>query len=207
MTNNAKYPHLVVARIDEYVEPIDRGERYEDPLAKTLEERGIGEVTGGGSQLDADFKILFADIEIQLANLDDALTVTKQTLNKLGAPIGSHCLFERNGESCSEPLGEMEGLGIYLDGVGLPDEVYAKLDFKVFYKQLADELKAVGELRGVRAGNEETGLFAFGESADKIYSIVQSLPPKMPILQNGRITFKRKDQKKEPKETRLPRLN
>ena len=45
------FPHLVLARVYEHVEPIDRGDRYEDPLQATLEKIGIGRVTGGGSQL------------------------------------------------------------------------------------------------------------------------------------------------------------
>lgn len=45
------YPHLVVARLHEHIGPIDRGERYEDPLHEVLESRSLGQVTGGGSQL------------------------------------------------------------------------------------------------------------------------------------------------------------
>ena len=31
------FPHLVLARLHEHVEPIDRGNRYEDPLQAVLE--------------------------------------------------------------------------------------------------------------------------------------------------------------------------
>ena len=44
------FPHLVLARVYEHIEPLDRGDRYEDPLQATLEKIGIGRVTGGGSQ-------------------------------------------------------------------------------------------------------------------------------------------------------------
>ena len=43
------FPHLVLARVYEHIEPLDRGDRYEDPLQATLEKIGIGRVTGGGS--------------------------------------------------------------------------------------------------------------------------------------------------------------
>ena len=43
------YPHLVLARLYEYIEPIDRGDRYEDPLRDALDKAGAGRVTGGGS--------------------------------------------------------------------------------------------------------------------------------------------------------------
>jgi hypothetical protein len=42
--------HLVLARLYEHVEPIDRGDRYEDPLQAVLEKANRGRVTG--SQLD-----------------------------------------------------------------------------------------------------------------------------------------------------------
>ena len=45
------YPHLVLARLYEGIGPMDRGERYEDPLQAVLESAGVGEITGGGSQL------------------------------------------------------------------------------------------------------------------------------------------------------------
>ena len=45
------FSHLVLARVYEHIEPIDRGDRCEDPLQATLEKMGIGRVTGGGSQL------------------------------------------------------------------------------------------------------------------------------------------------------------
>ena len=32
------FPHVVLARIYEHIEPIDRGERYEDPLQAALDQ-------------------------------------------------------------------------------------------------------------------------------------------------------------------------
>ena len=69
------FPHLVLARVYEHIEPIDRGDRYEDPLQATLEKMGIGRVTGGGSQLDELGEIAYADVEIELANVDEALRI------------------------------------------------------------------------------------------------------------------------------------
>ena len=43
------FPHLVLARLYEHLEPIDRGNRYEDPLQARLEESKLGQVTGGGT--------------------------------------------------------------------------------------------------------------------------------------------------------------
>ncbi|MBN9691834.1 MAG: hypothetical protein J0M24_16455 [Verrucomicrobia bacterium] len=92
---DSSYPHMVIAKILDSVEPMERGEKYEDPLAAVLEERGLGEVTGGGSQLNDRFQVAYVDIEIRLADLDEALELTKKSLRKLGAPPGSELRFAR----------------------------------------------------------------------------------------------------------------
>lgn len=198
--------NLVIARIAEYVEPIDRGERYEDPLARVLEERGVGQVTGGGSQLDENFRISFVDIEMMLADLSDSLALVESTLNDLGVPVGSELLYEENGEQRSKQIGILEGLELYLDGVNLPAEVYEKLDFQSFYDDIAAALKAknAGHPRSVWTGNEETGIFIFGPSADGIGDVLSGLVSKHPILQNSRLVFRRADSSKGLEEIRIP---
>jgi hypothetical protein len=62
------FPHLVIARVYEHIEPIDRG---------------------GGSQLDELGGIAYAEVEIELANLDDALSIVAGALDAAGAPQGS----------------------------------------------------------------------------------------------------------------------
>ena len=120
------YPHLVIARLYEYIEPIDRGNRYEDPLQAALEAAQAGAVTGGGSQLSEERGIEFADVEIELANLDAALDLVANTLETAGAPQGSEIRHEDN---VVRQFGRHQCLAIYLDGTSLPDEVYANLDF------------------------------------------------------------------------------
>jgi hypothetical protein len=78
------FPHLVLARVYEHIEPLDRGDRYEDPLQATLEKMEIGRVTGGGSQLNELREIAYADVEIELANLDEALGIVAEALETAG---------------------------------------------------------------------------------------------------------------------------
>ena len=80
------FPHVILARLYEHIEPIDRGDRYEDPLRAVLEQATIGRVTGGGSQLNELGAVAYADVEIELANLDGALGVVVDALEKAGAP-------------------------------------------------------------------------------------------------------------------------
>lgn len=102
-TTEKAYPFMVIARIPEDIQPIARAEKYEDPLTEILQREGWGEVTGGGTQMDAEFKIKFVDLEIWLTNLEEALEGTKAALRKLGAPAGTELRFDR---PCSIPVFE-----------------------------------------------------------------------------------------------------
>ena len=91
------FPHLVLARVYEHIEPIDRGDRYEDPLQATLEKMGIGRVTGGGSQLNELGEIAYADVEIELANVDEAVGTVAEALEIAVAPQGSELIQASDG--------------------------------------------------------------------------------------------------------------
>ena len=82
------YQHCVVARMWEYIEPIARGGRYEDPLQNVLETKQIGEVTGGGTQLGVTSGIEFVDVEMYLIDCDGAIQTVATALGELGAPVG-----------------------------------------------------------------------------------------------------------------------
>jgi hypothetical protein len=122
------FPHVVVARLYEHIEPIDRGGRYEDPLQALLDETNAGRVTVGGSQLNELGGIDHADIEIELANLDAALGIVSEALEKSGAPQGSELIHAKDDRVLRE-FGTHQCLAIYLDGTSLPDEIYTGLDF------------------------------------------------------------------------------
>jgi hypothetical protein len=195
------YPHFVLARFYEHIEPIDRGNRYEDPLHETLESAGIGCVTGGGSQLTEEGRIEFADIEIELADLDGALQTAVQALERAGAPQGSE--IHLDGKVLRE-FGTAQCVAVYLDGVSLPDHVYADLDFD----QLVTDLDAVagpGSLRGFWQGPEETGLFLFAPNAEDLFARIQPHLLTLPIGQNARIVVNEGRDGAAARTVRLPR--
>ena len=135
------FPHVVVARLYEHIEPIDRGDRYEDPLQTVLDETNVGRVTGGGSQLNELGGIEYADVEIELANLDDALRIVGEALEKSGAPQGSELIRAKDNRVLRE-FGTHQCLAIYLDGTSLPDEVYANLDFDAVVSEIGGGCRA-----------------------------------------------------------------
>jgi hypothetical protein len=199
------YPHVITARLKAHIEPIDRGEWYEDPLSEILEKNQMGKVTGGGSALGDDFKIVHADLEIALANLGTALQFTRDCLEKIGVPVGSELIYEVDGEVKSIPFGNRETISIYLDGVGLPDEVYENADFDQIVSQISEAVRSreAGEYRGFSQGETETGLYIYAPSADATYATLQSVFAKHPLFQNARVVLKYMAPEKPEKEFKI----
>jgi hypothetical protein len=197
--------HFVLARITEHVEPLERGERYEDPLTAFLNEHGLGEVTGGGSQLNANGEIEFADVELELVNLDDAIPQLVQQLEAMGAPFGSSIQFAAESGREPMPFGKYEQLTIYLDGTGLPPAVYESLDFDRFYRELGEAAGRAGngQARSVWTGPTETAVHLAGPNANALEQVVTAMWNTAPILQNARLVLRYADGR-APSERRLP---
>jgi hypothetical protein len=197
------FPHVVIARMFEHIEPIARGERYEDPLLEVLERANLGHVTGGGSQLNELGGVEFADVEIELANLDDGVRVVCEALEKSGAPQGSE-LIDAQEDRILREFGTHQCLAVYLDGVSLPEDVYANLDFD----QVVDAIGAAAgpdSYRGFWQGPEETGIFLFGPDADDMFARVEPVLRALPIGQNARVVIRHGKPALNPREVRMPR--
>lgn len=198
-----EFSEFVLARIYENIQPIDRGERYEDPLQAVLEAKGVGQVTGGGSQLNEVGGIDYVDIEIELANLDEALDVVVEALENAGAPEGSE-LLQSSDEKVLREFGKQQCLAIYLDGVSLPEEVYEKLDFDAVIAEL-ETAAGAGSYRSFWQGPEETGLFYFGSDAEAMFTNVEPVLRRLPIGQNARVVVRAGKPGLNPREVRIPR--
>jgi hypothetical protein len=195
------YPHLVIARFYEYIEPIDRGNRYEDPLHEVLEAAQAGAVTGGGSQLTESGGIEFVDVEIELANLDAAIDLVANTLEAAGAPQGSEIRHE---DKVVRVFGRQQCLAIYLDGTSLPGEVYANLDFDHVVSEIGT-VAGPDSYHGCWQGPEETGLYFFGSDAEEMFTRVEPLLRTLPIGQNARVVVRDGKENLQPRTVRMPR--
>jgi hypothetical protein len=200
-----EYPHAVTARIWEPIEPIARGERYEDPLQAALQAARLGTVDGGGSQLTKLGEVQFAELELHLANLDAAVDLVKRVLEEAGAPQGSGLRFSEPGRS-PVGLGTQQGLAIYLDGVSLPREVYADLDLASVVMKIEDTLGLGGKsLRGSWGGPEETSLYFYGPDAEQMFRQLEPLLFTLPICENARVVLRHGNPDLGPQTVRLPR--
>ena len=198
-----EFPRVVLARVYEHIEPIDRGERYEDPLDALLAHANIGRVTGGGSQLNELGGLAYAEVEIELANLDEALRVVVDALEKAGAPQGSE-LIDMSDSRVLQQFGTQQCLAIFLDGMTLPEEVYADLDFDAVVAELG-AAAGEGSNRGFWQGPEETGVFFFGPDAEAMFARVEPVLRRLPIGQNARVVLRHGKQQLNPREVRMPK--
>ena len=87
-------PDLVYVYLPESLGPIDRGEKYEDPIIDELERLGLGEVSGGGSALgdprpDGTRLIESCGIDVDTDDVDGARAALRELLPTLGCPAGT----------------------------------------------------------------------------------------------------------------------
>ncbi|MBW7896479.1 MAG: hypothetical protein H3C27_15325 [Opitutaceae bacterium] len=85
---------FIYVKIPDGIGPIDRGDKYEDPLEEKLSAASLGHVTGGGSQLgdprpDGSRPIEFCGLDIDATDLVRALALLRAELPSLGAPDGT----------------------------------------------------------------------------------------------------------------------
>ena len=175
----------LVAQLNARLQPMHRGELFEDPLDDALQELGLGSVTGGGTQLSESGEVAHCDIEIDVTAFDErSVQAIINLLEGLGAPRGSKL---RAGEQ-ELPFGNTEGMAIYLNGTDLPDEVYKECDSNVVYSEL-ERLVADcgGEIYSYWQGPAETALYLYGDSFKAMHDSVADFLATYPLCQKCRV--------------------
>ena len=76
-------------RIPGDIQPIERGERFEDPLQAALDAEDLGEVTGGGSQMGEGKTVAFCGLDVEVTDRERGLHVIRQVMRRLDAPPGT----------------------------------------------------------------------------------------------------------------------
>ncbi|HEU0284042.1 MAG TPA: hypothetical protein VFR52_02740 [Sphingomicrobium sp.] len=91
-------PELIYVFLPEPLGPLDRGDKYEDPIIDELERLGVGEVTGGGTGMgdegpDGRREIESCGIDVETSDLDAARAALRELLPKLGCPPGTQLQY------------------------------------------------------------------------------------------------------------------
>jgi hypothetical protein len=177
----------VTAQLNHKLMPIDRGERYEDPLGAALESAGLGEVVGGGTMQLQTGEIEYIDVELVLSDLAKAIPLVVATLEASGAPKGSKLRLHRADGVQEIPFGTQEGVGVYLDGATLPAEVYATSDINVVIEQLMERIEGMGEMQSYWEGETETALYFYGPDAEALKGRMAGFLSEYPLCAGARV--------------------
>lgn len=170
---------VLVAQLNARLQPVHRGEFFEDPLNEALDREAIGQVSGGGTMQYVTGEIEYCDIEIQIAGPEpETVQYVIDTLEGLGAPKGSKLRLEAESREIS--FGRHEGLAVYLNGTDLPDHVYRESDSNFVYSEFNRLLDGSGRVLSFWQGPEETALYAYGSSfrdmGDRLAGFIGSYP-------------------------------
>lgn len=182
------YETYITAQLNMKLQPMDRGEDYEDPLAEMLDERNLGETTGGGTSIGDDNLrteegnhegVNYCDIEI--AAVDDAdatVTAIITSLENLGVAKGSRLIF--SGEKPDVAFGTLECLALYLNGTDLTDDVYESHDLNETIAQCKTLMGESFNSLQYWEGSQDTAFYFYGSSYSEMKSAIENYIASVP---------------------------
>lgn len=85
-------------KISDPIKPLERWQKYEEPIASVLGEQKLGMVSGGGTKTDKNGVIEYCDIGLEVIDLKKAIPLIVGALRKAGAPAGTEIKDDRTGK-------------------------------------------------------------------------------------------------------------
>jgi hypothetical protein len=109
--NGFDVQNFIYIRIPGNIQPVERGERFEDRIDPVLAQDGLGAVSGGGSLLgdprpDGTRIVEFCGIDIDATDRDRALVRLRELLPQLDAPLETELHYTRDGVKLQDVLAE-----------------------------------------------------------------------------------------------------
>ena len=177
---------FIVAQLNAKLQPMHRGEIFEDPLDEELKNHRIGQVSGGGTMQDKSGEIDYCDIEIEVQDSEEGtVRIVIEALGRLGAPKGSKLKVESKNHE--ESFGVTEGLAVYLNGTDLPPEVYEGCDSNFVYSEFDRLLADGGRVFSYWQGPTETAFYLYGKSFIEMKARISDFVGSYPLCQQCRI--------------------
>ena len=178
---------LLTVELNARLRPLDRVEHFEDPLGDYVASEGLpAQVDGGGTLMSSDGEPERSDVEVVVSSGDPMPVVAAIAifLTRIGAPRGSRIL---DGGRVVTEIGTHEGLGLYLNGSDLPDDVYAGNDVNELVAAVGDALGAAGRMLSYWEGPTETALYLYGPSAAVMRARLDPVLPRFALAQRARL--------------------
>ncbi len=100
-------PELIYVFLPEALGPMDRGDKYEDPIIDELERLGLGEVSGAGTSLgeerpDGTRPIVACGIDVETDDVAATRAALRSLLPKLGCPSGTQLHYSISGKALQD---------------------------------------------------------------------------------------------------------
>ncbi len=181
-----KTPGTITISLNAKLQPIHRGE-LEDAFTDVCEKEGFdAEIVGGGTLMDPSGEVRMCDIEIQLKDMtSENIEFVKGLFEAMLAPKGSY--FTLSTDEKRTNFGNHEGLGLYLNGTDLPDEVYSQCDSNHVYEECERLVENIAQVNSHWQGPTETALYMYGTSFQDIKKAIQPLLDSYPLCQKARV--------------------
>ncbi|KPY19347.1 Uncharacterized protein ALO54_01378 [Pseudomonas syringae pv. philadelphi] len=179
-------PEVLVVTLNARLQPVHRGELFEDPLDEVLRNHGLGEVCGGGTGTTEEGEVAYCDIEVLLSNpTPENIELLIGVFNSMGTPKGS--ALRRNRDEGVTRFGNLEGLGLYLNGTDLADEVYEQCEPTFVHNEITRLIEGNGEIYSYWQGPSDTALYLYGPSFEVMKEKINAFLNTYPLCQKCRV--------------------
>lgn len=131
----------------------------------------------------ASGEIEYCDVNVSIEDSYTALDTIQKILKEIGVPKGS-LLYN---DEVYLPVGDLEGMAIYLNGVDLPDNVYDQCDINQVISDINIRIENVGSFYSYWEGPMETALYFYGSSFYNMRKQIQVFVKHHPLCQKCRI--------------------
>ncbi|MCL2332850.1 MAG: hypothetical protein FWC54_05140 [Actinomycetia bacterium] len=175
----------ITLNLNARLQPMHRGEYFEDAIDEKLSKARIGKIDGGGTLMSKSGEVDNCDIEITLSGSPKkSLPKLLSILESVPIPKGSKLLIA---DRSPLGIGDKEGLALYLNGTKLPDDVYATCDINLVVEKTGELLGEKGCLLSYWEGPEDTALYFYGDSFDEMNSLIKPFLESYPLCQKCRV--------------------
>ena len=171
----------VTLELNARLQPLHRGEIFEDMFEEMFRRFGIGEITGAGTLQMPSGEVEKCDISMEIYK--SKLNPFISRLKRIDIiPKGSKLII--NDEET--PIGTAQGMAIYLNGTELAAEVYKNNDINQLIEELDKALEGLAQRLSHWEGPSETALYYYGSDYIKMKKAILPIMKNHPLCEKGR---------------------
>ncbi|MDR1083986.1 MAG: hypothetical protein LBP22_03795 [Deltaproteobacteria bacterium] len=179
------------------LQPMHRFEYIEEELDRILGEPELGYTAGGGTMVMDNGEVEMCEVEMDLfsaeeEDLKQVLSLVKELPLAKGSILKMWAAGDDRtgpGEVTEYPVGDMEGLAIYLNGQDLPEKVYRNNTPDEIIEALEKALSANGPtVYSYWEGPSETALYFYSNLPySQMLKLAEPIIAKNPLCQKCRV--------------------